>query len=467
MKAKSTLAERAGSSASSDRAHPQVGAITRVWRLLGIDFHILQTLLLRGWSVLAGGIMVLFVPHWFGAVEQGYYYTFLSLIAVQIFFELGMNQIIVQLVSHEAAHLERAADGTLTGDKAGIARLASLTRLVTRWYQVAGVLFFLGGGGAGVLFFLRQDPAMGLREIAIWLTLVLFTALNLALSPALAMIEGFGRVGDVARVRLAQSVLGYGATWLALTLGAGLLAAPILAGVAALGTGYWLARHDRLIAWLRRMRPAPDDARIDWRRDVFPLQWRIALSWVSGYLILQLLVPMAFSHQGAVQAGQLGLTLTIFNSLLSIGLSWTNARLPMIAAHLARGERSAARAVLRAVVMRSTAITAFGSLAAMALVTVLPPFMRDRFANNPTLACLSLATVVNCVIYGMATFVRAHKEEPLLIQSIVSAIIMVPAVYFGSYAGITQMMMAFTFVLTLVALPWVAAIFWRYYRREV
>lgn len=435
-------------------------------RLLGIDFHILQTLLLRGWSVIAGGVMVLFVPHWFGAVEQGYYYTFLSLIAVQIFFELGMNQIIVQLVSHEAAHLDQAADGTLTGSRARIARLASLTQLVTRWYQVAALFFFVGGGSAGVVFFLRQDAAMGMREIAIWLTLVLFTALNLALSPALAMLEGFGRVGDVAQVRLAQSVLGYSATWLALTLGAGLLAAPMLAGVGALCTGYWLARHDRLIAWLRRIQPAPNDARVHWRTDVFPLQWRIALSWASGYLILQLLVPMAFSHQGAVQAGQLGLTLTIFNSLLSIGLSWTNARLPVIAAHLARGERPAARAVLLAVMVRSTAITALGSLAVLILVMVLPPFMRDRFTNTSTLLCLSLATVVNCVIYGMATFARAHKEEPLLVQSIISAIIMVPTVYFSSYVSVTQMMTAFASVITLVALPWVTVIFLRYYRRE-
>lgn len=458
--------EHSAPSGPGRAARTPTGVVTRAWRLLGIDFHILQTLLLRGWSVVAGAVMVLFVPHWFGKVEQGYYYTFLSLIAVQIFFELGMNQIIVQLVSHEAAHLDHRADGVLAGDRHAISRLASLTRLVTRWYQVAALFFFVGGGGAGILFFLRQDAAMGTREIAIWLTLVLFTALNLSLSPALAMLEGFGRVGDVARLRLAQSVLGYGATWIALTLGAGLLAAPILAGVGVLCTGYWLARHDRLIAWLRRVRTAPDDARIHWRRDVFPLQWRIALSWVSGYLILQLLVPMAFSHQGPVRAGQLGLTLTIFSSLLSIGLSWTNARVPVIAVHLARGERPAARAVLRAVVLRSTGIVTAGSLSVMVLVALLPAAFRDRFVDTPTLVCLSLATVVNCLIYGMATFVRAHKEEPLLVQSIVTAIIMVPAVYIGSYVGVSQMMMGFALVLTLIALPWVAVIFRRYYQRE-
>lgn len=447
--------------------HPRDQAIVRLWRLLGIDFHVLQTLLLRGWSVIAGGVMVLFVPHWFGAVEQGYYYTFLSLIAVQIFFELGMNQIIVQLVSHEAAHLQPAINGTLTGDPVAIARLASLVRLVIRWYRVAAALFFFGGGGAGVVFFLLQDAAIGFREIAIWLVLVLLTAVNLALSPSLAMLEGFGQVGDVARVRLTQSVLGYVATWSMLTLGAGLLAAPVLAGVGVVYTSYWLLRRDRLIAWLRRLPVVPGAARIDWRKDVFPLQWRIALSWVSGYLILQLLVPMAFSRQGAVEAGRLGLTLTIFNSLLSIGLSWTNARLPAMAANIARGARPAARTILRAVILRSTAITALGSFAVIALVVMLPAAMRERFAGGSTLSCMGLATVINCVIYGMATFVRAHREEPLLLQSIVSALIMVPAIYLGSHYGVMQMMVAFSTVLACIALPWVTMIFWKYYQREV
>ena len=57
--------------------------MVRVWRMLGVDFHILHMLLLRGWSVVAGGVMVLCVPRWFGPAEQGYYYTLLSLIAIQ------------------------------------------------------------------------------------------------------------------------------------------------------------------------------------------------------------------------------------------------------------------------------------------------------------------------------------------------------------------------------------------------
>ena len=42
--------------------------------------------------------MVLLVPFFLADAEQGYYYTFASLLALQIFFDLGMNQVILQLV---------------------------------------------------------------------------------------------------------------------------------------------------------------------------------------------------------------------------------------------------------------------------------------------------------------------------------------------------------------------------------
>ncbi len=439
--------------------------LMRLRRLLDIDLHILQTLLLRGWSIVAGGVMVLFVPRWFGPVDQGYFYTFNSLIAVQIFFELGMNQIVVQIVGHEAAHLQQESDGGLVGNRAPIARLASLTLLLTRWYRVAALLFFVLGGTAGLTFFAWHGTPGG-REAGTWLALVLLTAINLALSPALAMLEGLGRVGDVARLRLVQSIVGYGLMWAALSFGAGLLATPILAGAGVLCTVYWLRAHDRRFRWLKAVRLQPDDQTLKWRRDILPLQWRIALSWASGYLILQLLVPMTFSHQGPVAAGKLGLTLTIFNSLLSIGLSWVNARLPVLTGHLARGERQQARAGFWGVSVRSTGITLLGALILVIAVQFLPDFMKNRFADTVTMLCLALATVVNCAIYAMATFIRAHKEEPLLAQSIVCAIVMAPAVYVSSYFGVTTMAATFSAVIVILSLPWTIIIFRRYYARS-
>ena len=70
-----------------------------------------------------GVATVLFLPLYLTPDLQGYYFTFASVLSIQIFFELGLNQILVQLVSHEVAHLNADANGRLTGDGAHLDRL--------------------------------------------------------------------------------------------------------------------------------------------------------------------------------------------------------------------------------------------------------------------------------------------------------------------------------------------------------
>ena len=48
---------------------------------------------------------VLLIVHFLSKIEQGYYYTLLSLVNLQIIFELGFSFVILQLAAHEAVHL--------------------------------------------------------------------------------------------------------------------------------------------------------------------------------------------------------------------------------------------------------------------------------------------------------------------------------------------------------------------------
>ena len=81
------------------------------------------------------------------STEQGYYYTFSSLLAVQIFFDLGVNFTISQYVAHEFAFLQEDIDGLLIGDKRYLSRLSSLLRLFSKWYLVASILVYIRGKG--------------------------------------------------------------------------------------------------------------------------------------------------------------------------------------------------------------------------------------------------------------------------------------------------------------------------------
>ena len=94
--------------------------------LFGLDQAISFTLLTRLSSIFGGIGSVFLVTKHFSSEMQGYYYTFGSLIALQIFFELGLTYAITQFVSHEMAGLSWQKDKTVQGRKSSKKRLQSI-----------------------------------------------------------------------------------------------------------------------------------------------------------------------------------------------------------------------------------------------------------------------------------------------------------------------------------------------------
>ena len=99
---------------------------------LGIDKAIFFTLLGRGLQIVTALFTVLFVAKYLSPEEQGYYYTFSSIIAIQVFFELGLTNIITQFVAHEMSHLLFNGN-ELIGDERFKSRLSSLLRFCAKW----------------------------------------------------------------------------------------------------------------------------------------------------------------------------------------------------------------------------------------------------------------------------------------------------------------------------------------------
>ena len=444
------------------------GRLARWQSISGLDFHVLITLLFRGWGILAGGATMILLPWRLNPVEQGYYYTFGSVLALQVFFELGLNQVVMQLVSHEAAHLEFTADGHLQGDDARLDRLGGLVRLMRRWYATAALLFAAVATATGIVFFMRKGTLPPSQWLAVWAILVGSTSLNLFLSPRLAMMEGCGRVGQVARLRLLQSMVGYGLLWSLLLAGVGLWVAVAVPTLAAVSTLWWLRTHGAPLQRLALRRPAVS-AEVNWRRDVLPLQWRIAVSWASGYFIFNLFTPIVFSHHGAVEAGRLGMAMSVFNAVTTVGLSWINAKAPAFTMHISRGESAALDRLFRSVALRSTLFTAALAFAVVGvdwIATRHGVAAASRVAPTPVLFWLAWATVVNVVVYCAATYMRAHREEPMVPVSVLAGLLTVIAVCETASSDLATMMMLYAAISTFVALPWTALLFRGYAKRH-
>ena len=76
-----------------------------LFRKIGVDQAILFTGLARIVQAIGGLVVVVLVTKKLTNIEQGYYFTFASILAIQIFFELGFNNILSQYVAHEAINI--------------------------------------------------------------------------------------------------------------------------------------------------------------------------------------------------------------------------------------------------------------------------------------------------------------------------------------------------------------------------
>ena len=431
---------------------------------LHFDIHVFQVLSQRCWQIIAGGVTLFVVPWALTSIEQGYYFTFASLLALQTFFELGLNYVVMQMAGHEAAKLTIGADGQLHGDPDSASRLISLLSLNRRWYRIAAPAFAAVLMVAGFFFFSHGQALPLQKWFGAWFLLVFFTAVNLYLSPHMSILEGVGRVGQVARLRLYQSAVGMLLMWVGFAMGLGLWAVPFVSGVAALSTSLWLKRYGKL--WTFADNAVNSRACIDWRRDILPMQWRIGLSWLSGWVIFNSFAPMLFMHQGAVEAGRVGLALTMFMSITMLGMSWVNGAAPQFLRYIALNQRIILNQLFKRVFLTSASFVLIASIALLGCVALLKAgdyVFVGRIASLKVLACLALVTIVNSFISVAAVYMRAHKEEPMLWPSVAMGILTGIAAWIGSKYGALPMTAAYAALTLFIALPWTILVFRRYY----
>ncbi|MGA8731554.1 MAG: hypothetical protein WB608_22535 [Terracidiphilus sp.] len=443
---------------------------TRSWLRdkVGVDKAIGFTILARGWASLAGLVTVALISRFLSPAEQGYYYTFGSLIALQIVFELGFSFVILQMASHERAHLEFHPDGHVSGNPVAYGRLSSVLQKTVRWYSVASVLLAISLVLAGLYFFSQHQHAGELVDWrSPWYAAALLSALAFLLDPVISFMEGCGFVANVARLRFAQATTGSLLAWSALSVHEGLFApAMVIAANAGIGA-VWLFRRRRLL--LPLLRHAPDEHKIHWFKEVWPFQWRMAISWLCGYFIFQLYNPVLFAFKGAVVAGQMGMSLSIATALQSVSISWINTKASPFGALIARGEYAQLDKLFFRALRQS--LTVCASAAALVWCAALylersNPRFAHRILSPVPLALLFAGTFINVLVFAQALYLRAHKQEKFLLNSIVSAALMSCSTYFlGKYFGSTGMVIGALTIGIVFGLPLGTYTFFKY-RRE-
>jgi hypothetical protein len=393
-------------------------------RALGMDGAIAYAFMARMTSIIGSTGTVLLIVRFLSPVEQGYYYTLLSLVSLQLVFELGFSFVVQQLAAHECVHLELGRDGSVIGDPRAHARLASALQLSLRWYTVAALVMGIVVAPLGLLFF-ACHAAQGAAQVAWhgpWLCAVAASMCGLWCLPFYSFIEGCGQVRAVAAMRFRQAVAAAALAWTAMLLHHGLYSpALVIVGQVGVGLVFLFARRRLLISLLQH-RVA--DHAIAWNREVWPFQWRIAVSWMCTYFTVQIFIPIIFALRGAVEAGQMGMSLSITGYMTVLALVWTSTKATPFGAMIARREFYALDRFFVRTLLQSMAVFAAIAVAVVAASALLPwvaPRLAARMVPVGVFAMLVLGAACKHVVESFAILLRCFKREPFLFQSLTVA----------------------------------------------
>jgi hypothetical protein len=450
--------------------------LSKVANFCGVDRAIGYTIIAKGSQVLAGPITLILIAYYLSPEEQGFYYTFASVVNLQIFFELGLSFVILQFASHEKAALIWINSQTLDGNPVAKKRLASLLRLAVKWYGITAFLMVAILIPAGISFLSSNKSAIDVPWQSPWVLMVVSAGGMLFLSPLISFLEGCGLVAEIAYMRVIQSLIGNFFLWSALALKTNLFAAAMPNFVGIFWIGTWLYRKYRyLFIDLLNYRTEPltsikrKDSEISWKNEIFPLQWRIALSWLSGYFIFFLFTPVLFKFYGPVVAGQMGMSLNITSAITGLAISWISTKSSPLGSLIAQKNYTELDKRFFPALWQSAGVAAIGGITLLIVVWLLHEVRHpigQRFIELTPLAILCIATVANVYVYGLSVYLRAHKQEPFLLLSIVNGSLMCISTFIlGRFYGVNGMMIGYLAINTLVGVGYGSFIFARK-RRE-
>jgi O-antigen/teichoic acid export membrane protein len=420
---------------------------------LGIDRAVFYALLARGWRAIGGLISILLIAKFLTPETQGYYFTFQSLIALQVFVELGLVVVVVSVTSHEWAKLQLNEEGVIIGDLEGLSRLVSFGRKLASWYAVAAVVFVLLVAPAGALFLAKKGGVEG--WLGPWIFAVLFQAMLLWTAPFQALFEGCNQVVAIQRFQLWQGILANVVLWICLASGAGLWSVAALIGSQAAITMYYLGILQRsffLPFWYQ-----PSGPRIDWRVEVWPMQWRLAVQGVVNYFVYSLYTPVVFHYHGAVEAGRFGMTWQVFTVLQVLGLAWVQTRVPRFGMLIARRDFAGLDILWRHTAQLAMGVFALGMGAFLLFQIILNHFDLEfgrRLLGTEITALLLPTGLLAMWVQCAASYWRAHKAEPLGFSAAIPGLINGALVWWlGMNYGAGGAIAAYLIMLFLISTP--------------
>jgi O-antigen/teichoic acid export membrane protein len=431
-----------------------------------IDRPVFFGMLSRAFGLITAPITGVLIASIFTSKLQGYYYTFVSLSAVQTFVELGLTIVIVQFAAHEWSFLRLDNSGNIIGNNVALSRLTSLTRFILKWYGIAAILLFVGLCITGNLIFSKsQDPLISWKLP--WYSYCILTSITFLTLPIGSLLEGCNQVSNWYTFQFYQLLVNRITFWIVILLHANLWSLTFTSIASLICFTFFIIRKYRFflktLIYSHKVKE-----KISWFAEIWPMQWKIALSCLSGYFVFYFFIPVLFRYHGAVVAGQMGLTWSAVGLIPSISSAWVMPKVPQLGMLIAKKKHDDLDRLFWRLIKITILVSSFTSLAGWLIVYALNvlhhPFAQRLLPPLPV-GIFAFAQILLAISQPMSAYMRAHKEEPILVLSIISGVLIcVSNLTLGKWYSAMGMAVGYLLV-TLIIFPLIY-LTWLKYKNE-
>lgn len=384
-----------------------------------LSYSLLATVI----TSIGGPLVLFFVTIYLSPVEQGYFYTFASLAGLTVFVELGVAQTISVSISHLASRLQFQKQGTLSAPHEVLGKLSAHFRFYLLWYLGASIIAFLVLSAVGMHVLESRHPSI--TWVHPWLLVCIGASLGLPLLPLQLILFGLGTVQRVLLWRLITVIIRFSLLAACLVSGLGLFAQGIsLIGVAVAGAAlplFYLPLWKQL--WEIKGTPLREVARAS-----LSFQWKVAISWISGYTAMYLLTPLLFSLVDPTNAGRFGATYTLANAAATIGLAWINVNVPRLGGMVSTQDVQGYRQLSKKLILLSglCGVACLSLLIGIYLVAEKQGIgVLRRFLSLQELILLSSSCWCYMEFNVLASLLRCFRNEPLFLEALLGSILLV------------------------------------------
>jgi O-antigen/teichoic acid export membrane protein len=371
-------------------------------------------------------IIIIVIGIKFNQTEQGIYYAFISIIAIKIFLELGLGVVVVSFLSHEWPKLSLNSSREVVGDEKTKIKFFGIIKFYYNWNFFAGFFTCFTCIIVGIIFFRNSEANINtINWLEPWILFCCLSGIGIITSSIWPILEGTNQFRFIYIGKLIQALIATAVTIIAILNDYGLWSLTIYSVIEILISilitlGPFKKNIDNII------KAPPYYKIIKWKIEILPMQWRIAISWISGYLTFYLFTPVLFFYHGPEIAGQMGMTLAINNGIVALFASIISPQFSIMGNLIAIGsfsELEAMRLRITKIFKILGAVSCFIAWIVVLIINMYDLSISKRVLDPISAGILCLATFLLITTLPISSYLRAHKKDPIYLISLVGGIL--------------------------------------------